>query len=460
MEKRLQARERRAEGSKTYPAANSGLDKLWLGLAVCFVVFAIVVILRTPLLPMQDFEEWVYQSYLLKLLLVHPSAPLPVVLKHWPVPNDLSQCLLAGLMLLFHAVTAARVFIIGYLVLGSAALWRMSRLRGGMHANLLFLAMLPLLLVNTTFWTGEMNYQVGLLIFLTYVVTPAATRDRWPAVLTFSLLLVVTHALPYAFLVLFVLAGGLRLSASWKRLMALVPSVLLALWYLLADPRRDDATEYSPVLHGAKQWLAYRAYIFSKLGVYHNFVYDGMGDAGRAHHLYLAGVVANSLMLLGIVALLLIYLGEGLRRHAWSPALFIAALCAVLAFIDPAALLHNANTGERLLLPAVALALLGMGDAARWQRIWYAFAGCAATGFLLATAVHVPHFSPAQVTVETSAINTQEGRSRLLYWTRPYAGYKEDMFVVENERNHAPDDRAPRLSFETGMFLRAGTRGK
>ncbi len=435
------------------PSATS--ERVWLLLAGCFLGAALLVILRCPVPPMQDFCEWVYQSFVARSLLLHQGAAwAPAVWKHWPVPNEFSQTAMAGLMLLLAPVTAARVFLACYLAGGAFALGRASLRCGASSPNLLFFLLLPLLLVNTTFWTGEVNYEIGLLLFLSYAVSSRKLRQRPLVVLIYSLLLFSAHALPFAFFFLFVLADSFpSAGASWRRLPALLPACALALWYVLRDPRLDDATTFSPILHGPVQLLTYRAYVFAKLGVYHNFVYGGLGDFVRERPIYFAGAAINGLVLLCFGVVLALYLVSAIRQRRFNPAVLLVAFCTVVGLIDPATLLHNANTGERLLLPAVALAVLG-GGTGLWRRRAYAAIACVALAFLVLTAIRPPVYLPHAADTDQAAINKPGERTHLFFWTRPYM-FADGVSFAEEKAQHEAAGTAPRLSFQTGMLLRA-----
>ena len=444
-------------GSGKRPAPPFELVPLLLGVA--FLLVAAVILLRCPMPPLQDFCEWIYQSYLAKVLLLHGPGALPgLSFKHWPVPNELSQSILTLLMLAAPPIAAAHIFLLGYLAFGALALRRAAALCSSRYTDRLWLVLLPLVLVNTSFWTGELNYQIGLLLFLSYVVTPFRKRQQPWVVLAASLTIFVAHILPLLYLFLFVFTEAVLdmrrdLGSGPLRLAALVPAGVLGLWWRVADPRPDHATSFAPALHGLAQGAAYRVYVFSKLGIYHNFLFGGHGDFDRDRPLYLAGVAANGLVLLLLASLLVLILGRAVRSRTVRAVPVVTLACTVFGLIDPATLLRNANVGERLLLPAVALALLLGGISLGRGRLYLAV-GTMALLLLLPSAVRPPQYNPGAGEAANSLVNDPKARTHIFYWTRPYL-FAGHLGYAEHLAEHQPVSGPASLSFGEGMLRSA-----
>ncbi len=437
----------------------SSSQRLWvlLAMGVLLGTGAVLILCQVP--PLQDFDDWIYQSFLFNRLLAH-AAGLPAALKSWPVPNTMSQLIMSGLMLGLAPIAAAKTFLLAYLAAGSFVLWRISRAHQPESAGLIFLVSLPLALINSPFWTGELNYQLGLICLLGYLLNRDPRRDHPATILFFSIFLFFCHALCFGLFFLSIVLGNLLTPRRWTRIAALIPSGLLTLWYLARDPRLDDAKTFAPALHGIKDWFTYRIYVFSKLGTYHNFVFDGRGDFLRETWLYWLGIAVNLVALVCIFWLIVVYLRTTYRAQVRSrsfDAIFaIVVLCVVLAILDPAALLHNANTGERLLLPAACIAVLQSRRALRVKKV-YGAASAIALFYLVFAAIHLQGSARARTEPSIAEVNQHSMRMRLLYWIRPF-GFAPETLYAEDSAAHQAEGQAPEIGFQTGLLVRSSAR--
>src|ERR1700722_18172714 len=99
-----------------------------IGLAIAAglaLPLAIGLVVTAPVLPLQDFNEWIYQGLLVKDALAgHAGA---AVLKPWPVPNALTQFLLGLMMFALPPLVAGKVFIVSTVLGFAAVAWLLCR---------------------------------------------------------------------------------------------------------------------------------------------------------------------------------------------------------------------------------------------------------------------------------------------------------------------------------------------
>jgi hypothetical protein len=328
------------------------------GLAVLCSVLWVLFAFHLP--PLQDYGDWTYQGYLLNRLLTSLSAP--AMIKPWPVPNSVSEGLLAVLGFAFNPIAAARALIVLYLLSACAVMARAGRDHEGSIDGIKFLLLICIGVVHAPFWTGEINYQIGLMLFVLYVVLCRGNREPGPLFSgAYAVLMFFCHGLCLGMFLVYEGWRSLRKGRILQLGVALLPVILLAVWYKLADPRTElAALDTKPQLHGIADAVGYFVYQVAKSGPYHNFIFGGMGDYERAPILYWAGSAANLAFAVCMGVLFLTWL-----RTAWREQLcrdeFLTALTFIfLTIADAGAYLGIANTGERLIAPALILAVISL----------------------------------------------------------------------------------------------------
>jgi hypothetical protein len=420
--------------------------------AAC-AVFACAVwaLCAFPVLPLQDFNEWTYQGYLLKNLWLH--AQTPVYVKPWPVPNSMTQAVLALLMFCFSPITASKVFVFLYLACATWLLADASRHDGKIEWSR-FILLSAICIFHAPFWTGELNYQLGLLVFFAYVHRTIRNPNLAPpAVVGYSIVLFFCHALCLGmFLVYEVIRAAKR-----RKLIAfaagMVPVAALLIWYKLCDPRTDVASlETMPHLRGIFDWLSYQAYQAAKMGPYHNFVYGGLTDFHRNKALYLAGAGLNFVFVAGLAVLVVKRMKQCLSERDLSAVLLASAAFLIIGLFNLGSLLGIANAGERMLAPGVLLAVYAMPPADRFVRGSAWIATTSAIVFAV-FALNGPRYPLTSPVMSNSVVSNQRERLHVLFWHKPFvfAGQAE-----EAERS-ASTGTPPRngLVFETSVLLDA-----
>lgn len=338
---------------------------IWVVLPVLLVLILSIDV--PPYVPLQDYNEWVYQGYVAaQLIQGHLTDAFRFVT--FPVPNSAVQVLLCLLNFVVPAELAGRIVANLYVVVALALGWALARKMSPTQHVSCFFVLLVCVYFNTAFWNGYINYQVGILLFSVWLLLRQDMRDRPLWVFVFSLAAFFTHAVIWASILMLMVIDGLRRRRIAPYLPALV-SVGLFAWYAACRPAPTVLDRVGrPGLLNA---LAYKFYTLAKLGPYHHFIYPGT-DGLLVPAAYYTGVAAN--LAAGLVVVYMLYdalLQAFLSRRGASPprteTLGAFALLVMFAAM-PTVMSDVVNPGERMLYPALMLALLGVGESrgVRW----------------------------------------------------------------------------------------------
>lgn len=362
------------------------MDRIERGLAIALLAAMAFFIAAAPAPYFHDFGEWLYQARILALKITDPAAVTGFVVAPYPVPNSLAPVLLALLCLVFEPLAAGKVFLL--LLLGGWlwSLWRFARRfvsEDNRGATLLLLV--AVVALASYFWYGFVSYQLGLLLFFTFLTSFDGRRSPlWIA--SFGAALFFAHAmvfLAWGLLVsLLALAGPVR--SRRHILLALAPIGLLAVWFVLG--RRLTGFE-APVadagMEGVAELILYKFGSPLLLGGFRNLLRpDGVSLLEPYPWVYWLGAASNALVVLALgIFVLLAFLKPDLRAvsesvgEPSSPALPVQALrgfgLVTISFylIAPYNFFGLIHPGGRLLLPLLAVAMaLADRRAFRWVR--------------------------------------------------------------------------------------------
>jgi hypothetical protein len=404
------------------------------GLAL--VALALGLVLRAPMPPLQDFNEWIYQGWLVGQILA--GEPVPFGIKPWPVPNAAAQLLLGALNLAIDAWAAGVAYLVLYLAGATWLAAAIARTDGGFDPATFLLALL-IGALNSPFWDGYANSQLGMGLYLLHVLRErrAPTGAAWDLALGLALFL--CHAVMLAVFLLHVAIACVQ-RRDFARSWVLGPPLALMAWYLLRD---DGYGEAIPAFGTSVfEFVAYKAYSAAKAGPYQNFFLGAVGDADRAPVLYAAGVGANLLFVLVAV----LPLAAALLHRVWqgdrSPAVLTAVACLAGFVVLPSAMFGVVNVGERLLLPALLVALACCPDPWRLRRI-----GAAVAALAPVTLLHLHLILPAappEGRIGHLSAHDPAQRMRVLFWHRPF------QFAAQFDA--AMRGEAVKLGFATSML--------
>jgi hypothetical protein len=401
-----------------------------------------------PFVPLQDYNEWVYQGFVAAQLL-HGHLTDHFAFAAFPVPNSAAQALLCLLTLVIPPMWAARVVASVYVVAAVALGWMLSKKMSRTQNISYFFLLLVCVYFNTPFWDGYINYQLGLLLFSIWLLMDPATRRKPLWALAFSIAGFFTHAVIWASILLLMAVDAVRRRKYLCYLPALVSLALFA-WYVVCKPapKAPNAISSSGLLHA----IAYKLYTLAKLGPYHNFVYSGGAGSQLESAGFYVGCAVNFVFAAGLVYMLCVALLRQLRngggwKRVSDETLALLVLLA-LFIVMPAVMADVVNPGERMLYPALLLALLGPGDArvVRWLSASVVALAACALGLVASGARLVP---------DSALADARAGASKpALFQSRPAEFY--NVWPVL-------DGAAPvlALGFETSfLFNRSSPHGR
>lgn len=378
-----------------------------------------LVVLLLPFPPLQDYWEWVYQGALIEQIISHGAENSPFVLRDYPVPNAFSQALIAALSFVASPVVAAKLVILGYIALTAVAYRSLSRIAAPGQAGLAMLVLFSLM-IGSQFFNGYINNVYGNLFLVIFFAGLLREKPSLWQTLLFSVLIFFCHATTYAVFGMIIVIYVLWDRLDWRHLAMFVPTGLMFVWYTL---RKDTYVEDSLVLNGLTDWLAYKGYTVAKLGPYHNFFFDGVGDRMSMPAWFWAGVGVNCLFILflGLLAF------RTFIRNGWgwitNPAFVSVAVLLAAYPLMPNTVSGVVNIGERFLTIGVLLLLIVAATIPARREL--ALGAVLASFILPVTATFavetMQHKQTSNADPALSEIS-EENRIDILFWHRPYQG--------------------------------------
>ncbi|MFP6556767.1 hypothetical protein WJ542_00285 [Paraburkholderia sp. B3] len=334
--------------------------KVLVALPALFVL--LLAVNAPPYVPLQDYNEWVYQGFVAEQLL-RGHLTSQFVFATFPVPNSAAQALLCLLNFVVSPLLAARVVASLYVIAAITLAWRIAEKTSPAQQIGYFFVLLVCVYFNTPFWNGYINYQIGILLLSAWLLLDPKTRAKPLWVLVFTLGAFFTHAAIWAAILLTMTIDALRRRVFTPYLPALVSLGLFA-WYVARKPASTvpEPLQQAGLLHAA----GYKLYTVAKLGPYHDFLYaDGASSPIEAVGHY-AGCAVNFAVAAGLLCLLCLALWRalarpGVRAQVADVTLAVAVLLALFVAM-PAVMADVVNPGERMLYPAVLFALVSWSE--------------------------------------------------------------------------------------------------
>jgi hypothetical protein len=349
---------------------------------MAFVVVVTGWLVSQPMPALQDFGEWVFQSWAMLGLLRGDAAMHAQFAAAWfPVPNLLTQWLLVGTGALLGPFLAAKVLVAVYCVGATGVCALAARRFRPLAWGETFVVLLAVAAFNSCFWHGYANYQVGVVLFLLFL---ERTWNRPIAAWVLGGWGLLFYACHGSVLIAFFLLMIVREWRRWRVLLALAPVALLFAMYLV---RRQPGTANRGTTFSLLSHVAYKGYTLVKAGPYQNLV-DARGMSALVQPMaYHAGVVLNVGFGLTIAGVLIWGLWRGARAVPLSLLMFWSGLLG-LVLVLPADTAEVVNLGERFLYLLLVSMLLLLPQV-RWVRLL----GCMCLlGFAL-TAAQLPRCS-------------------------------------------------------------------
>ena len=362
----------------------------------------------------------------------------------YPVPYVISQLMMAGLNPAMGPLWAGKATLVIYLALAG---WLSQKFvkRYQLDATLAYPLLLSCIIFNSSFWSGYINYQFGLLVLMAYLSLSERWQDNSWVNAAFGLLAFSSHG--FCLLAFGVIAGLRACTQGWRAILAFtlacMPSFLLTVWYVAVH--NNDAMQNleaaAPYL-SLKFW-AYKIYTLSKAGPYQNFMLGSTTDVARSPVYYYIGAVAN--ILIGMLLLLLHF--RVFRRLLNPKTLHLSLATSVLGLAylaAPSLGMQVVNPGERILYPELlcvfAVALRNLRTEKKYP-LWmlvvatiiYAFLATTMLSLVLAT--NKQGYKRVELASFTDA---QKHYIKVLYWHRPYQFQNRYEFMEQAYRQGTP----------------------
>jgi MFS family permease len=414
----------------------------WLLLPGLVIVAGLVwATVAFPYPPFQDFNETAYQAFIAKLTVLG-KLPETVCIQEKPIPNASATLILSVLMFLFSPLQASRIFLSIYIVMAATIAIQLARRKQteGRWAGTAVL-ILAVVFVGPAFWSGYINYLIGLLLLGAYLCLSDERQASPVWIVPFTIAAFFCHAL--VFLPLCGLAA-LHLIARrrWLALvLSLTPCAVLVLFYELLP---GYAEHHNDTPFSLAKLAVYKAYTAFKAGPYHNFVFANGGDYENARWLYYLGVFAN----VAFGTALMVALGIGLHAALKRSGITVHTLCFIALIVVFLALPNMAmavvNPGERFWYPAV---LIGIATFPLPPRL--------VTGLAIASALVIVSISrlPAGDFATQVHEDAMQDRERVFFSHRPTA-FVNKVVAMEQTASSGRTPAEP-IDFQTGLFFRA-----
>lgn len=444
----------------TLSGTHQTLDLTRAFTAVYFVgfVLAMAVIVLPAFPPLQDYWEWMYHAVLINELMANGSAGSPVGFWGYPIPNAVVQAFGGILVGVVPVAVAAKVTLLIYLFLSLLvfrALLKIAPRENAAPAMVILFA----IFFGSQFFNGYINNVIGNLILALFVATILRRPPLILETLAYAFILFFCHATSFVVFGMVVVIHVFWRAFRWQHLLAMVPSGIMFLWYILKKP---TLVEEGLVLGGLADWLQYKVYSVAKLGPYRNVFIDGTGDLTQSPALFWVGVAVN-LAFAGFVALLIFQVFIRNRLTWLSDPAFVSAGIIIFAYpLMPTTVSGVVNIGERFLTIGVIMTVM---LAALGPLRWTLSIGAAIAAFILPMFVMfliavTGAEKPREMVPGETIIIAEEGRLERLFWTRAFQGKRrlEDMARVREDGLSA----AAPLDFKTSLIgpieeTRAGT---
>ncbi len=405
-----------------------------------FFILAVAVVLLVvqPFPVLHDYPEWMYQGYIAwSLLSAETTFTGLFELVPVPVPNAISQSAIAVLNFFTSPVAAGKIWLALYFLL--AAVIGIVATRSHRHSGSMHLIFTLSIVFGPGFWNGYINFQFGLLFFALYIIN---TRKSAGYVLLFSVLIYFSHASVFAGFVCYVIVSEWFALRRARVFLALLPGLLLLLWYSFAKFSTADGKNES--VGSLFQWAQYKFYTVAKQGPFHNFIQpDGESLLSSVHGLYLAGFAINFLTALLIGLWLLVIFASIVRQRDVEIAderrsvANVSAILVTVAVLLIAWLLAGKNTfgvvnlGERFLVVALMLMIVHLQCPDWIRKCWQSL--CIVVGIVTLSSLMVLSRGIGVYTVERSA-STSELESYVgdIYKNSRHKYFNHRVFIYAN----------------------------
>jgi hypothetical protein len=279
-------------------------------------------------------------------------------------------------------------------------------------------------------------------LFLAFLLLKDRLNTVWVAL--FGIAIFFCHASTFLAFVLLVAFAAVLKGGRRRDLIALIPGIMLMIWYLLAKQKLRAESDLAEQLYsGILPHLEYKVYTLAKIGPFQNLIDSQRRSLlQRNHLLYLTGSVIN-FFFVGILCLSFVRsVARQSIRSLFSPAIAVSSVLLVGFLILPSSSLGVVNLGERLLYPAVLLLIFHLRDIPYLRLI------CAL--MVVSLAINASEFltmpsietqGPAAYHVETHVSSAAKHRDFGLFSHEIYVHDSRRAFLVKPDESSLPELR-------------------
>ena len=224
------------------------MKHFFTAVAVLAVVLAAALNLRGAMPPVQDFNEGIYQGWLIGQIL--GGGDVAFAIKPWPVPNAAAQMLLGLLNLPLGAGQAGIAYLTLYL---AGFIWLAAALarRDGRFDPATFLLAVLIGGINSPYWDGYANSQLGTMLYMLHLLrerrllaanghgTGRCTGPVWE--LAVGIAIFCCHAVLLAVFALHLTIRAWQHHLKLRTALVLSAPFALLAWHLLRDDNYGEA---------------------------------------------------------------------------------------------------------------------------------------------------------------------------------------------------------------------------
>jgi hypothetical protein len=342
------------------------------GLSIIAVYLLTILFANHPPL-LQDYPTWVYEGVAVSHQFAGHADP-QFSLKHYPVPNALTDVALGLLVNFFDWRWAAKIWTCLYLLFATFACLHLLRtLNKGSRRSVNYVLMPTVAVANLCFWYGFINFQwaVAMMVLFCSFLLQGEVKIR--IISPFLALVFITHAVPFLACCL-VLLIYILLTRSYRLIFAYFLSLLLGVWYLYGRFLSKEIVESSsvngtsPIAYMSKAFLAYKVNTYFKsLGYIDPEVANTPILSGLIGTIGLVSVLCVA-FILGILLLYAMIMGgrAAISQHLTARPLWLAiVLLVVISSLCPFEALGIFDPGARFIVCALSLAVLLLDGSGR-----------------------------------------------------------------------------------------------
>jgi len=332
---------------------------------LAIVIIYCLLFLLQEFAHLQDYSQWIFSGVVLNAKMLGTSLP-DYTLKTYPVPNSFLTVTIALLLFIFDAFWASKLLVVFYIIMFAGIIYLTCKHTFPKKYLFRSIIIFSTIAISSSFWNGYLNYQFALLLLALYYFLMLKGFDSPIKTLLFSLIIFFSHAAVFMVFFIFVCYRNAPIKKYRIKLLALIPSGLLTLWYLygsfLIDNNIGNEVLSSPIKGGVTGFLLYKIYTFLKIGPFQNFILaDGQSFLEGNTALYCIFILISALTLLVLLFNIFITICQQYRKEKFIKRTVLFFSILFLSYLlFPTKLLQVVNIGERFMIVGLMFLLFNV----------------------------------------------------------------------------------------------------